>query len=148
MITRASARKGFSLLELIVVLVVLGLLAAIAIPTYQALIKRTQDKTAIATAESVARNAIGLAAFDRASVVTDGSPDGLTAYGSTTYLDAASTAAEVEGVTVGVVDPGTDADGEVCVNLTVARGTESVPVHIIFQEGLNASFEAEVGTCS
>lgn len=49
-------RKGFSLLELIVVLLVIGVIAAIAIPTYNAVIGNSRETTALTTAQGIARN--------------------------------------------------------------------------------------------
>lgn len=61
-------RKGFTLLELIVVVVVLSILAALAIPSFNAVKNTAAEKTAIASAEAVVRNAKALAAFDGAAL--------------------------------------------------------------------------------
>jgi len=54
--------KAFTLLELIVVLLVLGILAAIAVPTFNTVKKNSAEKTFQASAEAVARNANAIAA--------------------------------------------------------------------------------------
>ena len=59
----SRSRKAFTLLELIVVIVILGILAALAIPTFASVIKKSKISTAVAAAESVGRNAIAIAAF-------------------------------------------------------------------------------------
>jgi len=65
---RTDRRKAFTLLELIVVVVVLGILAALAIPSFSTVKQSAADKIAIQSAESVVRNAKALAAFDGAAL--------------------------------------------------------------------------------
>ena len=57
-------RKAFTLLELIVVVVVLGILALIAVPTFRSVIDSSAGSVAEQSAGSVARNANAIAAFD------------------------------------------------------------------------------------
>src|SRR5690606_2350623 len=60
MLTRA--KKGFTLLELIVVLVILGVIAAIAIPTYITVTNNSKDSAMRQSAESYGRNVRAIAA--------------------------------------------------------------------------------------
>ena len=64
MLTRA--RKGFTLLELIVVLVILGLLAAIAIPTYQRIISESEKTSVRETAKAFSRSVLALSSLNQA----------------------------------------------------------------------------------
>ena len=61
---RKFARKGFTLIEMAVVLVLLGILAALAIPTFSSLIAGTRLSTNEASAEAVHSDIRGLAALE------------------------------------------------------------------------------------
>jgi prepilin-type N-terminal cleavage/methylation domain-containing protein len=64
----ARSKKAFTLLELIVVVVVLGILAALAIPSFAKVKETAADKVALNSAQSIYRNAQALAAFDGVAV--------------------------------------------------------------------------------
>lgn len=72
--TRAR-KKGFTLLELIVVLVILGIIAAIAIPTFTNIIRGSAQKTALTTAQAIARSANGIAALEDGGADETRNPD-------------------------------------------------------------------------
>lgn len=59
-------RRGFTLLELIVAIVIVSLLAALAIPTFKGVIMSSKLETAEVTASSYAREVLALAAFEQA----------------------------------------------------------------------------------
>ena len=63
-----TQKKGFTLLELIVVIVILGILAALAIPSFSTVKSKAAEKTAISSAEGIVRDARALAAFDGAAL--------------------------------------------------------------------------------
>jgi prepilin-type N-terminal cleavage/methylation domain-containing protein len=61
---RPAARRAFSLAELVIVLVIIGILAAIAIVSYQAIVDRAALRSIESTAQSFDRQVRALAAFD------------------------------------------------------------------------------------
>lgn len=64
----SRARKGFTLIELIVVIVILGILAALAIPTFSKVIERARKSNLERAAEALGREAVALAAFEDRAV--------------------------------------------------------------------------------
>lgn len=104
------------MLELVVALVVLGILAALAIPTYTSVITSARNGVASSTALSVADDAIAIAAHTSSY---PSQADFITAAGETTGVSVVSGSySDVSGVTtihLSVVTSGTTED--VCVSL-------------------------------
>jgi prepilin-type N-terminal cleavage/methylation domain-containing protein len=80
-------KKAFTLLELIVVLLVLGILAAIAVPTFNTVKTNSAKRSAQTTAEGIARNADAIAASSGSGDAVDGDD-----------LNTAVGEADVEGI--------------------------------------------------
>jgi prepilin-type N-terminal cleavage/methylation domain-containing protein len=103
----ARSKKAFTLLELIVVVVVLGILAALAIPSFDTVKQSAVDKVAFNSASSILRNAQALAAFEGTAVTEE-------------QIDAAGN--ETEGYnpganTVSVSSGGKTARGYICLGV-------------------------------
>jgi prepilin-type N-terminal cleavage/methylation domain-containing protein len=61
---KPAKRRSFTLLELVVVIVIIGILALLAVPTFQSIIDRSQVESANTTLSSLVREAQTLAAYD------------------------------------------------------------------------------------
>ena len=98
----ARSKKAFTLLELIVVIVVLGILAALAIPSFTTVKQKAADKVAFNSAASIYRAASAAAAFNGASVADSDidTAGGELATGNTSYAAATNeVTTSVNGVT-------------------------------------------------
>jgi len=79
----SRAKKAFTLIELIAVVVVLGILAALAVPTFAGVKTEAQKEIVTRSAEGIVNEAEALAAFDGSALngdlinqaATDGLPN-------------------------------------------------------------------------
>ena len=79
---KKKAQKGFTLIELMIVVAIIGILAAVAIPAYQDYVTRAKWADIISTVAAV-KLAVGECANDKAGVLTECDEDDLGPYGIT-----------------------------------------------------------------
>ena len=112
------SKKAFTLLELIVVLVILGILAALAIPTFANVQQGAALRVASSTAKAIARdaNAISAAAAQGATTTANIT----SAYGETTFASNMTASNTGGSVTLSVTAGGATETCYVAIVGTVA----------------------------
>lgn len=120
------SRRGFTFLELLVVVVVFGILVLIAIPSYTSVISQSAEESAAHSARAVARSANVLAAYDYGP-------------GSTTsWVHLQAALAEID-----VVLPDGELEHEIVVQVGDRAGTACV-----YLDAETSQAEVSLGACA
>lgn len=109
---RRKAQQGFTLIELMIVVAIIGILAAVAIPQYQDYTKKAKVGNALTAVDSL-KTAVALCAQEAGGVLTDCSTgsNGINTFTPTKEVASATVAAGVITATLGT-GIGTNLDGK------------------------------------
>lgn len=132
-------QHGFTLIELIVVLVILGVLAALAIPTFNAIRTRGAETVALSDATSIARAATGLYALYDGE---DG-PIAITQDGNGDHT-CTDTCDESDAVEAAAKESGFALDGSAYVKGETKITGSSSPWTVVAQEGSDNASCADI----
>ncbi len=118
-----AAQKGFTLIELMIVIAIIGILAAVALPAYQDYVTKSKWGNNIAAADPV-KLAIGLCLQENAGTVASCDTVGELSIASIT--NPATAAITITSTTAAIVLTGTAEVGSCVVTYTPTVGETSI----------------------
>lgn len=140
MLRKENAEKGFTLIELMIVVAIIGILAAVAIPAYMTYIQKSRVTALVYPGLHAIENSVGLYYATNGAVPGAAELDDMTADADTTYFSPALGSSQL---TITITDPG---DGKMS-QLTglIMTATPSVSGGKITKWGLSGNLATKLG---
>ena len=113
-----ATEKGFTLIELMIVVAIIGILTAIALPTYSDYLQRSANSTCMTEAKAYMHTAIAYAADDRI-------PDAFVVSASCTAVVPAMSIANYQDNTAIVFTPATRGTASLLKTISCRAGSGS-----------------------
>ena len=142
---QTKKQAGFTLIELMIVVAIVGILAAVAIPAYQDYIKRSKISEAMATAGACKTSVAEFAASNNA-MPADADEAGCS--GGSQYVTSLAVAAGVISVTINDAEVGTGSAGTIVLTPVDSTGATATGADIFGWECTNTLAENKLAPAS
>ena len=130
-----NAQKGFTLIELMIVVAIIGILAAVAIPAYQNYVKKASDNACLSEIKGISNQ----------QYVLMNDPDGdKSIFVTSTTADGVTTSAPT---TVANIKTAVDGMKSACAKIDYAAGTSPI-THVITGIAKNPQDPAKKPICN
>ncbi|TFW25490.1 prepilin-type N-terminal cleavage/methylation domain-containing protein [Massilia arenosa] len=124
---KAQAQAGFTLIELMIVVAIIGILAAVAIPAYQNYTVKAKVSSALSAVASI-KTAVGLCAQEQGGDLTGCNlgAKGIPTFNATKEVTAATATDGVIKLTLANIGTGVDGADAITMTPTLPAGSDKI----------------------